>query len=158
MSGKKKRDYKAVFRMVKDLLPSMSLQEIILDYEMAMWKAADSIFPAVTVRGCAFHWGQAVWRKVQDLGLQTSYMEREETYAFCKKIMALPYLPPDIIPGLFDHIKEAATTDGLVQLCQYISNTWVRDAALWNPRQWSVFNQVAIFCEKKNFRFKFKNY
>lgn len=149
MSGKKKRDYKAVFRMVKDLLPSMSLQEIILDYEMAMWKAADSIFPAVTVRGCAFHWGQAVWRKVQDLGLQTSYMEREETYAFCKKIMALPYLPPDIIPGLFDHIKEAATTDGLVQLCQYISNTWVENAALWNPRQWSVFNQVAIFCEKK---------
>lgn len=74
------------------------------------------------------------------------------------KIMALPYLPPDIIPGLFDHLKKAATTDGLVQLCQYISNTWVGDAALWSPRQWSVFNQVAIFCEKKNFRFKFKNY
>lgn len=64
MSGEKKQDYKAVFRMVKDLLPSMSLQQIILDYEMAMWEAADSIFPAVTVRGCAFHWGQAVWRKV----------------------------------------------------------------------------------------------
>lgn len=78
MSGKKKRDYKAVFRMVKDLLPSMSLQEIILDYEMAMWKAADSIFPAVTVRGCAFHWGQAVWRKVQDLGLHI-WSERTPT-------------------------------------------------------------------------------
>ncbi|XP_062591513.1 uncharacterized protein LOC134253000 [Saccostrea cucullata] len=63
MSGKKKKDYKAVFTAVNDLLPTMSMQEIILDYEMAMWKAAHSIFPTATVRGCAFHWGQAVWRK-----------------------------------------------------------------------------------------------
>ena len=105
MSGKKKSDYKGVMRVVKDLLPTLSLQEIVLDYEMAMWKAVNSVFPTVPIRGCAFHWGQAVWRKVQDLGLQTSYMEREETYNFCKKLMALPYLPSDSIPGLFAHLQ-----------------------------------------------------
>ena len=36
MSGKKKSDYKGVMRVVKDLLPTLSLQEIVLDYEMAM--------------------------------------------------------------------------------------------------------------------------
>ena len=144
MSGKKKSDYKGVLRVVKDLLPTLSLQEIVLDYEMAMWKAVNSVFPTVPVRGCAFHWGQAVWRKVQDLGLQTSYMEREETYNFCKKLMALPYLPSDSIPGLFAHLQGTATTNGLVQLCQYISSTWVSGDALWTPGQWSVFNQVTL--------------
>ena len=144
MSGKKKSDYKGVLRVVKDLLPTLSLQEIVLDYEMAMWKAVNSVFPTVPVRGCAFHWGQAVWRKVQDLGLQTSYMEREETYNFCKKLMALPYLPSASIQGLFAHLQGTATTDGLVQLCQYISSTWVCGDALWTPGQWSVFNQVTL--------------
>nr|XP_022305486.1 uncharacterized protein LOC111112335 [Crassostrea virginica] len=65
-------------------------------------------------------------------------MEREETYNFCKKLMALPYLPSDSIPGLFAHLQGTATTDGLVQLCQYISSTWAvrtnNDLEGWHRR------------------------
>ncbi|XP_062609856.1 uncharacterized protein LOC134271663 [Saccostrea cucullata] len=66
---------------------------------MVISKAADSIFPTATVRGRAFHWDNAVRRKIQDLGLQSRYMEREKTYTFCKKIMALPYLPMTSFQG-----------------------------------------------------------
>lgn len=37
MSGKKTSDYNGVFRAVKDLLLTVALQEVVMDYEMALW-------------------------------------------------------------------------------------------------------------------------
>jgi hypothetical protein len=49
------------------------------------------MFPDIHIQGCAFHWGQAVWRHVQKLGLQvfpliffkkeyTMYIENVQCY------------------------------------------------------------------------------
>ena len=37
------------------------------------------VFLEVQLLGCAFHWNQALWRKVQELGLQTAYMRDRTT-------------------------------------------------------------------------------
>ena len=36
-------------------------------------------FQEVQLLGCAFHWNQALWRKLQELGLQTAYMRDRTT-------------------------------------------------------------------------------
>ena len=36
-------------------------------------------FREVQLLGCAFHWNQALWRKLQELGLQTAYMRDRTT-------------------------------------------------------------------------------
>ncbi len=41
-----------------------AVQEVMLDFEAAVWKAMNSVFPDVTLKGCGFHWNQALWRKV----------------------------------------------------------------------------------------------
>ena len=67
-----------IFREVKALLSSpdadsdsdgemeveYALQEVMMDFEAAAWRAFRSVFPGINIKGCAFHWNQAIWRKV----------------------------------------------------------------------------------------------
>ena len=65
MSGRKKRDYKAVLETVISLLPNQPrVDKIVLDFEKAMWSAIRQVIPNVELMGCSFHWTQALWRKV----------------------------------------------------------------------------------------------
>lgn len=64
MSGKKK-DYRAVFEALHNLLPVMPLvRGSTLDFERALWSALPPVYPTVKLQGCSFHWTQALWRKV----------------------------------------------------------------------------------------------
>jgi transposase-like protein len=40
------------------------VKKVILDFEIALWKALKSQLPEVKLQGCLFHWTQAIWRKV----------------------------------------------------------------------------------------------
>ena len=42
-----------------------------------MWKAVSSTLPDVEVQGCNFHWNQAVYRYIQQLGLQRQFEQRD---------------------------------------------------------------------------------
>jgi hypothetical protein len=48
------------------------------------------VFPDAEIKGCVFHWGQAVMRKVANLGLKTSYNEKKGVHIFVRKLLALP--------------------------------------------------------------------
>jgi hypothetical protein len=53
------------------LLPSPPVVErLVADFEDGLWRAIKTVFPDIHIQGCAFHWGQAVWHHVQELGLQ----------------------------------------------------------------------------------------
>ena len=98
MSGKRKRDYRRVLRTLKQLAPTLNLAAIVMNFEAAMWRAATAVFTQTRLFGFNFHWTQAVWRKVQELGLQASYRDDDAIQrSICRKVMALPFLPPDHI-------------------------------------------------------------
>ena len=40
------------------------------------FSAGQEIIPDVGIKGCAFHWAQAVWRHVQDAGLAETNKNR----------------------------------------------------------------------------------
>ena len=65
MSGRKKRDYRAVLQEVLSILPSPpAVRRITLDFERALWTVLRQLLPDVSLQGCLFHWTQALWRKV----------------------------------------------------------------------------------------------
>ena len=67
------------------------------------------VIPDATIKGCAFHWGQAVWLKAQELGLQVAYQEDKDIFNFIRKLLALPFLPAEHITDMFKHIKQINT-------------------------------------------------
>lgn len=69
-----------VLREIINLLPSSAVQHVTVDFEKGLWSALRTVLPEVQIRGCVFHWTQAVWRKVQELGLQVAHTEEQGTY------------------------------------------------------------------------------
>ena len=43
----------------------LNINIIHLDFEKAAHTAVQNTFSGVTVKGCRFHFGQALWRKIQ---------------------------------------------------------------------------------------------
>ena len=56
----------------------------------------------MSLLGCLFHFGQCVWRHVQDNGLAKKYQEDDDFRSNIKKLIALAYLPLDDIIKGFD--------------------------------------------------------
>jgi len=81
MSGRKRHDYVAVLRKLLEVLPQPPrVEQVVTDFERALWKAVASVMAWVGHRGCGFHWGQAVWRKIAEVGLQTAYQSDDAVY------------------------------------------------------------------------------
>ena len=99
MSGKKK-DYAAVLEAVKNLT-RVSVQEVVMDFKAAMWSAVGEVFTEVNVKGCVFHWVQAIWRRVQLLGLQEAYNRDEGAHSFIRMLMALHFVPSEHVMMVF---------------------------------------------------------
>jgi len=141
MSGRKRRDYVAVLRKVVEVLPSTpAVQQIVSDFERPLWKAVQEVIVRAGHRGCAFHWGQAVWRKIADCGLQSKYSNDDATYRFCRKLLALPYIPADTINDVFEDLESGASSTQLKQVTDYVRATWI-ESSTWPPAAWSVYGQ-----------------
>lgn len=48
-----------------------------------------SAFPNARPRGCWFHYGQAIFPKAQELGLQVEYQKKGVVYLIVKQLIAL---------------------------------------------------------------------
>ena len=94
MSGKSEEDYTAVLRhLQKHFNTAPAVTTVMMDFEAAVWNAVRTVFPQVQLRGCAFHWSQALWRHIQDVGLAKAYMANGLTHKFIRRLFSLPYLP-----------------------------------------------------------------
>ena len=83
MSSRRKHDYKKVLKKVLRILPTTpSVEQVTADFESTVWGAFRKVLPEVQLLGCAFHWNQALWRNVQELGLQTAYMRDTLAYGW----------------------------------------------------------------------------
>ena len=101
------------------------LEKIVIDFERAMWTAIQRVFPEIIVRGCSFHWSQCIWRKIQNVGLTPAYNQDNGTHKLCWQFMALPHLPAEHIPAVFQYLETKATTPMLTQLVTYIRFNWI---------------------------------
>ncbi|KAJ8309740.1 hypothetical protein KUTeg_011605 [Tegillarca granosa] len=111
-----------------------TVQTAFADFEAAIWKSLRKTIPGIVIRGCNFHWTQAVWRHVQNLGLQTHYCEKGSVHKFVRLLMALPFIP-------VEHISQRAqdsNSDVLLRLIRYFENRYVANPKL-PIAAWNIF-------------------
>ena len=107
-----------------------------------LWLAISGVLGDVTVKGCSFHWTQAVWRKIQALGLVPQYEQDEGTYRFLRKVLALPFLAPTEIPTAFQHLLNTPATPAVTALLQYVGETLLHDATWTLLEAWSNYGRA----------------
>ena len=110
MSNKGKRDYKAVFSKMLELIedPVMGyprVQEIVSDFEAAAWTTLKKLLLNVVVMGCSFHINQAMFKNLKKIGLGPLYQERKAIRSICRQILSLNLLPHDKIVKRFEAIE-----------------------------------------------------
>jgi len=141
MTGKAQSDYRAVFSELLTRLPTEPrVKTVTADFECAVWQAIRLVLPAVTVHGCTFHFAQAIWRKVQEVGLQVAFYQKTGTYEVVKLLMALPYLPSNFIVPQFTAIRERIGADQpkLRELMDYVDRQWMENT-VFTVESWSAF-------------------
>ncbi|XP_048750365.2 uncharacterized protein LOC125662230 [Ostrea edulis] len=139
MSRKRKEDYYEILRAIDRLLPrQISLQGFVVDFESAMWRAIQDRFPWAVIQGCVFHWTQALYRKVQELGLQRAYNEKGDVHRFVRQVMALPFLPPEHIEPVFHQLDQRVRTDTMDEFMGYVWRQWFNNS-IFHVKNWSVF-------------------
>ena len=94
----------------------------------------------LTLNGCVFHHTHAIWRKIQSLGLQEAYNRRAATFNFCRRLMALAFLPAEYIPAQFEAIRCTNATGKFVELLDYFQRQWLNNTTI-PVKAWSVFGR-----------------
>jgi len=108
LSNKTTATYYQVFNIlwetVSKLGSILNPQIIISDFESGLIEAVGMQYPNALHSGCHIHFTQAVWRKMQELGLSIAYMNSKtpEISEFVQLCMGLAFIPETDVNVQFD--------------------------------------------------------
>lgn len=118
---------------------------VFIDFESAVISAVSQLFPVARIRGCMFHYSQAIWRKVQNLGLTNRYRDDASFNRVVRRALALPLLPMHEIEDVWlTALNEIDNNDNLaIAFTDYITTTWVDPLIAQFPvEMWSHYETL----------------
>ncbi|KAH7704995.1 hypothetical protein AAVH_27810 [Aphelenchoides avenae] len=111
---------------------------IMTDFEAAAITAWRALYPAARMRGCLFHYSQALWRNIASKGLTLLYRGNGRARELLRCFGAMAFVHPNDVSQAFDEIVAAlraciangeidANFDEAVQgFCDYVRDNYVR--------------------------------
>ena len=106
LPNKQRQTFSRTWMLLKYAMMTLGLNlspaTVVSDFELAIIQAVSLNFQQATHRGCYYHFMQALWRKVQSLGLALCYMSSDPTLKhFVKKMAAISFCPLPLLglPG-----------------------------------------------------------
>jgi hypothetical protein len=107
MSSKSEEIYTRLFQEFNGYANNIILNPkfIITDFEKASINASGREFPSSINKGCLFHLGQNIWRKIQEVGLAREYGSDIKQSLKLRHLVALAFVPSTDIVQYFDTLK-----------------------------------------------------
>lgn len=84
--------YNRLLTLRKKHIPNFNPDIITMNFEAAAIKAINNIFPRTQISGRNYHFNQALWRKVQNVGLVDEYKNNEEICLIIRMCSALAFI------------------------------------------------------------------
>ncbi|CAF0884612.1 unnamed protein product [Brachionus calyciflorus] len=140
---KEEKTYREAIGALKDLATSKNITLnpflIMADFERASTNAVMHHFPNAVIKGCWFHFRQAIFKRVVKIGLKQFYAKTEYN-EFINMFGALALVPIDRIQEGLDIIKQVKPNDAKCdQLLSYFENQWLKNI---QPKIWNHFDSV----------------
>ena len=149
LRDKSQQSYTRVLRRLVELEPNLCPDSIMADFEKACLNALEDLFPRTTIKGCLFHLGQCLWRKVQELGFTNSYREDDNNRKCIKMLLALSFVPQNDVQNVFTEIV-AYFPENLTPLLDYWEDNYIgrlrrlnrRSQPFFPIRLWNMYDRV----------------
>jgi hypothetical protein len=143
MSRRTSSDYSQVLEQLKMLIGTYKVQEIVSDFERAIWCEFKLSFSSIKILCCAFHWTQVMFRRLCLIGLSPMYHLNPDFQTLVRQLLCLHLIPHSKIKSTFKLIsnKLKALRLPLVEsYLQYVKTNWIK-STMYPPSSWSVFMQ-----------------
>ena len=145
LPNKAQNTYMKMLSIIKDCCTERDLQikcrTFHADFEKAVHNSIKEHFPGSSVKGCIFHLGQAMWRKIQELGLSKTYVERtSDTSKWLSHTFGLAYLNPEEVEDsfVFDLMPGAPDEDSACdKYADYLLSTYIASDSIFPPDLWA---------------------
>lgn len=129
MTRKTKRAYAALFRFIEAEICELKPGTFMSDFETALRNALREEYSGVQLKGCYFHYTQALRRQSSKIGGMFLTMNRDpamsRTY---HKFLMLPLLPKSRIPEAFEFVRHEAQQFGgiFTEFVEYVERQWMQ--------------------------------
>ncbi|CAF0848187.1 unnamed protein product [Didymodactylos carnosus] len=149
LTSKRNQDvYKKIFNVLKtkanEFGGRFEPQYAYLDFEVGTINALENLFPDMSIRGCWYHYTQAIFRNIQKIGLVHMYEQNKEVSIWLKSFMALPLVKHNTVAAAIQLlIDNAPLPDNLlVEFIQYFEKQWVQRV----PKKYWNLGPIHIRC------------
>ena len=119
--------------------PRLKVDTVLCDFEKAEHEAIQQHFPEADIRGCLFHWKQAVRRRLMKLPDYPSDPVLKEEL---ETLFGLAFVPVGDVVDSWEYLKtnlSPSTVAAAATFLQYFESTWIRSAVypvkMWNMHQ-----------------------
>lgn len=103
----------------------LNLNTTMSDFEQAIMNAIRNKLGAdIRIKGCFYHLTQNIFRKIQNLGLASSYLNDSNIRHFCGMIHGLAFVPLNRVAEGMQFIRDNAPNE-LLGLIDYFDSTYV---------------------------------
>ena len=127
LPGRTNSLYTALFEAL-DRFGPYNPKSVLCDYEIGLHNAVTNTWPNATLRGCHFHYTQALWRHLQRVDLAPEYqVENSPIRAAYKMLTALPFVPENLITTVWRQLRPTLPQD-MATFVDYYERTWVGTA------------------------------
>ncbi|KAG0439531.1 hypothetical protein DMUE_2365 [Dictyocoela muelleri] len=142
--------YSKMFSIIKQKLNHLDVpfnpNFIQIDFEKATYNGMNSEFFNAVIKGCYFHFGQSIWRRVQKHKLVNLFNTDETFYSCIHLCSTLHLVPVEEIDTSWDYILSLSPTrsEYANDLKLYIENTWLNNetSSLFFRTTWNHYETL----------------